>query len=131
MDVDYYAKYLKYKNKYIELKKQMGGVDDEICLPINTKELCSINTQCFWDNKCIKKENVNPQINCIKFRQSKQCTDNSCHWDGTMCVNNKCNTRNNNEKRTQTDCDINLNCQWKIGKKGPSYCDTAVPNLRL
>ena len=25
MEVDYYAKYLKYKNKYIELKEQMGG----------------------------------------------------------------------------------------------------------
>ncbi len=26
MEVDYYSKYLKYKTKYLELKKQMGGV---------------------------------------------------------------------------------------------------------
>ena len=25
MEIDYYSKYLKYKSKYLELKKQMGG----------------------------------------------------------------------------------------------------------
>ena len=25
MEVDYYSKYLKYKNKYTELKKQLGS----------------------------------------------------------------------------------------------------------
>ncbi len=28
MEVDYYSKYLKYKEKYLKLKAQLGGVDD-------------------------------------------------------------------------------------------------------
>ncbi len=32
MAIDYYSKYLKYKAKYLELKKQLGGDDDE---PVN------------------------------------------------------------------------------------------------
>ncbi len=27
MEIDYYSKYLKYKNKYIQLKEQMGGAN--------------------------------------------------------------------------------------------------------
>jgi len=27
MEIDYYKKYLKYKAKYLELQKQLGGVD--------------------------------------------------------------------------------------------------------
>jgi hypothetical protein len=27
MEIDYYSKYLKYKNKYVQLKQQIGGLD--------------------------------------------------------------------------------------------------------
>jgi hypothetical protein len=36
MEVDYYSKYLKYKSKYTELKKQSGG---EKCNYIKTEDL--------------------------------------------------------------------------------------------
>jgi hypothetical protein len=35
MAIDYYSKYLKYKAKYLELKKQLGGNDDE---PVNKEK---------------------------------------------------------------------------------------------
>ncbi len=31
MENNYYQKYLKYKSKYLELKKQLGGADDKHC----------------------------------------------------------------------------------------------------
>ena len=35
MEVDYYSKYLKYKSKYLELKKQFGGDGHGPCFAIN------------------------------------------------------------------------------------------------
>jgi hypothetical protein len=36
MEIDYYSKYLKYKAKYLDLKKQMGGIRD----PYNPYKCC-------------------------------------------------------------------------------------------
>jgi hypothetical protein len=51
MEVDYYQKYLKYKNKYLELKAQMGGEDK--CNKIG-RYTCALTKGCKYD-KDIKK----------------------------------------------------------------------------
>lgn len=53
-DVNYEKKYLKYKQKYIELKKQIGGA-------------------CKWNNKK-EPQNTKCQTNCSKEQQaSRKC----------------------------------------------------------
>jgi hypothetical protein len=98
MDIDYYAKYLKYKNKYIELKKQMGGVQDII----NKDTICNL---------------ITTQSNCTNKK--------GCHWNGTTCKNNMCKF-NNGKLRTEPDCNKILpitSCEWKMGPKGKTeFC---------
>ncbi len=45
MEVDYYSKYLKYKEKYLKLKAQLGGLDYQECrgsIPV----YCNGNLKC-------------------------------------------------------------------------------------
>ena len=82
MEIDYYKKYLKYKAKYLELQKQLGG-GDSICHFGSTKlceyrsrsdqekykkygdcESSSGNQFCLFHQKCHKSKN------------EKECKDN-------------------------------------------------------
>ncbi len=47
MEIDYYAKYLKYKNKYLELKEQLGGANDK-CSKLKKEDQCNENVSCKW-----------------------------------------------------------------------------------
>ncbi len=67
MENNYYTKYLKYKSKYIELQKQLGGAKDK-CYGLS-KFKCALTSRCHWDkpgsNECYSKEecaNINKNI---------------------------------------------------------------------
>ena len=58
----YKDKYLKYKKKYLELQKQLGGMNPSKEVPIGciynyNSEKCNQNENCVWDftNLCVKK----------------------------------------------------------------------------
>jgi hypothetical protein len=57
--VDYYKKYLKYKAKYLELQKQLGGLDKQ-CEIGNIKgdTVMSCITKDKYDGKCVIKDNT-------------------------------------------------------------------------
>jgi len=67
--MDYYAKYLKYKTKYLELKRQLGGGVQcgkernctKSCVDFGNgvKECMDLKKSgyfCFIDNECISKK---------------------------------------------------------------------------
>jgi hypothetical protein len=43
MEINYYEKYLKYKNKYLELKEQLGGKTSRLCHKLNEDECVETN----------------------------------------------------------------------------------------
>ncbi len=84
MEVDYYSKYLKYKNKYTELKKQLGGDH------VNSGAKC--------DKKSYKA--------CI-------IPYNGCHWNDKKCVKTSCKTDKAGERRDYNSCSKTTGCIWK------------------
>jgi hypothetical protein len=104
MEVDYYSKYLKYKNKYTELKKQLGG-DAYKCDTKKTADTCKDN--CKWDGeKCrIKKCHEFDKTNCNKDICETNKEKTTC--EPKSCVNIKkeqfcfgdCIVKNNDKKK--------------------------------
>jgi len=62
--MDYYAKYIKYKTKYLELKKQMDGSGN--CAPGKRKGCTYINCTC-------------PKF--VMNGTSRECTRENCKHD--------------------------------------------------
>ncbi len=66
MEVDYYSKYMKYKSKYLELKKQIGGVQ-----------------------KCYFKNDDNKECICTQFiirpDESRACYRRGCYFICNTC----------------------------------------------
>ncbi len=99
--MDYRAKYLKYKTKYLDLKAKVGG-EDPPCntikvmdtkgnLNVNkTKKQClsykkdtGNNKKCAWNttqNTCIKN------TGCSNSRYSENCNTNGglCEWNNQL-----------------------------------------------
>ncbi len=91
MEIDYYSKYLKYKNKYIQLKEQIGGIDCAnhanhaiaTCslIPGCTKSVeagkckqtkCINNSMCNITRGCNYNDKINKCVpNCEKFNNEK------------------------------------------------------------
>ena len=83
MEVDYYSKYLKYKNKYTELKKQLGSAVTK------KKQECSTHDHAYCSTLAI-----------------------GCHWNGKKCVNNRCLNNDSGSKRGPIDCTATIGCTW-------------------
>ncbi len=69
MTINYYDKYLKYKNKYLQLKAQLGGdsMQDDIC-SCKHAELSILN------NKCPAKQKGTPDTFCgVKEGSKLKC----------------------------------------------------------
>ncbi len=106
MEVNYYLKYLKYKNKYTKLKKQLGGDTgkkiefNKECKTIDNENVCKKTNNCYWgyinagENKCHSvscnylKDNDLDQAH----RGKESCLEysSSCIWDDTK---NKCSKK--------------------------------------
>ncbi len=63
MDIDYRAKYLKYKTKYLDLKEQLGGDDIVNCNKVKS------HFKCFFAPGCTWKKNSDGKGSC----QHKSC----------------------------------------------------------
>jgi hypothetical protein len=97
--VDYYKKYLKYKAKYLELQKQLGGdppkkkIDsyDENCTKSNTYENCSVkkgNTQ----GNCIASTRAGKKV-CGYYRKcDDKCAVRESFKNDGICekIKNEC-----------------------------------------
>ncbi len=58
--MNYYAKYLKYKTKYLELKKQLGGDKKPVintCNTITNRFKCDDKADCKWNSTGINEGN--------------------------------------------------------------------------
>jgi hypothetical protein len=77
MEIDYYSKYLKYKSKYLELKKQMGGGRCNGWVTKTQCKYCDGNTQC--RGECLK-EKYEQKCICTNFilRTNTEKTCNIC-----------------------------------------------------
>ena len=65
METNYYSKYLKYKSKYLELKKQLGGNGDNC---INLERIrCGITPRCKWD--------ISKKLVCSNEKQCKKINE--------------------------------------------------------
>ena len=93
MEVDYYSKYLKYKNKYTELKKQMGGaVIKGVKCSDKSYPICTVKPGCHWDYR-------------IGEKSKGKCKENSCP------------TNDFGIKRGQVDCTATIGCTWDSDKE--------------
>ncbi len=64
MEVDYYSKYLKYKSKYTELKKQIGAGSGKCT---NIDEIYNPKTRVLIKKPCTcQKFKAGSSINCIQ-----------------------------------------------------------------
>ncbi len=91
MEVDYYSKYLKYKNKYLKLKGQLGAA--------------------------VTKKTKKEKNECYKHGHA-YCTTLAigCHWNGRNCVNNTCFKNAFGKKRGPLDCTATAGCTWHNSK---------------
>ncbi len=135
MEVNYYSKYLKYKNKYLELKAQLGG-DPYKCDTKKTDTACNKIDKCKWNTEtgtcniryCKEFENItkcNTDIcntnkekticdpkSCIDIKKKEpcyiysNCTGNYTGTKFTSCRNKVCNDYN--KKTCPKEC-FNLN----------------------
>ena len=75
LSILYKEKYLKYKNKYLDLKEIIGGADK---CEERTKFRCRyLSPNCVFDNeknKCRSK-------NCYDYKYKFTCEKNKCDWD--------------------------------------------------
>jgi hypothetical protein len=88
--MDYYAKYIKYKAKYMNLRKQIeGGEVDAKCendKKCNTKEeYCGRNLFGLKDYTCKAKKGSGS--NCDR---PEQCSSNVCQLKGKLDGTKKC-----------------------------------------
>ncbi len=106
MEVDYYAKYLKYKNKYTELKKQIGKgpiwdtLLDKKCKHLGTQATCKNNNNCFWG--VIREQKIN-----------------SCH---PLSCNFTRDKEGNKVDRTRLSCVPHVSCTWGKDVSGKERC---------
>ena len=102
MEVDYYSKYLKYKAKYLELKKQMGGEDKPSscciicnCIEYNKTEinyefyLCSCGHPSH-DHIFNKPKRCEEKINLLKLG-TKCCSCNCSNFEEYINYNKEKN----------------------------------------
>jgi hypothetical protein len=60
MTIDYKSKYIKYKLKYLQLKKMKGGFGNLNCNPANCdSHACGCNLGAQWAESCCKKQKPN------------------------------------------------------------------------
>ncbi len=111
--MDYYQKYLKYKTKYLELKKTIGGNPDKECIDLHAVTECN-------ESKCVRKKEHNTRYN--DTCRQKHCIGRSyfgchkgCTWDKAKSV-----CLPNCEKYNQQDfinkeyyCNAVKECEWK------------------
>jgi hypothetical protein len=75
--MSYYEKYLKYKNKYLQLKAQLGGECDVL-----EKFNCNKKDECMYNNlgfKCMDHP-------CTKNTTQETCPKDKCSWNNDKCV---------------------------------------------
>ncbi len=83
----YYIKYLKYKNKYLTLQKQIGGID---CINKNKID-CKPTRGCNYNdkiNKCVpdcEKFNNEKKYSFKKSRMNCNKVD-ECKFDDFKCI---------------------------------------------
>jgi hypothetical protein len=89
MEVDYYSKYLKYKKKYTELKKQLGGavIRGVKCRDKNVVT-CGATPGCHWD------------FEIGKARKTGSCKKNECDVNDFGII------------RGRIDCNATIGCTW-------------------
>jgi hypothetical protein len=79
MEVDYYSKYLKYKSKYLELKKQMGGGK---CTGLSFNK---DNIECINHYKLTDLTSCNIACKCTEFvLKTDTDTTNICNTCGHL-----------------------------------------------
>jgi hypothetical protein len=96
MEVDYYSKYLKYKAKYLELKNQMGGTDNEYGTTACCKSCNCINYKFETQNgsyfmcSCshLKTSHSFLKTDCTKKNVATKCCSCNCA-EFKVYVNNK------------------------------------------
>lgn len=95
MEVDYYSKYLKYKSKYLELKKQMGRSK---CSGWVTKSECKYCDKDFRKCESPCKENNFEQCKCTKFNQIDTINEpNTCTCGHYCYLHENIYADNNND----------------------------------
>ncbi len=107
--MDYYVKYLKYKNKYIQLKKQLGGIE-------STENKPKILTKCTFDkNKKTGTIKVNGKDGNIEnddigyaFIKYGDKEINKLHMNAKYYNGKHKNCTENNGNQTCTDTNIRL-----------------------
>jgi hypothetical protein len=65
--MDYQKKYVKYKTKYLELKRQIGG-DKEECKSMPDLAACKMRKDCLWNNDtgfCNNKTVEEPEVKTV------------------------------------------------------------------
>jgi hypothetical protein len=86
--MDYYAKYIKYKAKYLELKKRLSGKGNA-----KLDEECKNHTDCISRLYCSKalltKGTCQPKKKSGPCREDEQCV-NKCIKIGTLDQTKKC-----------------------------------------
>jgi hypothetical protein len=108
METNYYSKYLKYKNKYIQLKEQIGGtiVKIENCKGINNdyNKILSYNNN---NNKkinictiCYKKNNFKLDDSCKKYYASNMI---SCTDEQIKCLDKKIKIKIEQEREQERE----------------------------
>lgn len=128
MEVDYYSKYIKYKAKYVELKKQMGGNSKpynpyECCIFCNCKEYIfhrKINEQidekiyeteyCKCNHKKIDHDE-NIFKNFYNYRCNREYTETGC------CMCNCVEYKNSNTQIEKSNCTCNHEHIYHLPKK--------------
>ncbi len=109
MEVDYYSKYLKYKNKYLKLKGQMGG-DPYKCDTKKTDATCNKIDKCKWNTE---KNTCNIRY-CRDFEDKRKCNTDICNTnkEKTICESKSCN-----DIKKQESCYIYQNCTRDYSSK--------------
>jgi hypothetical protein len=114
MEDNYYSKYLKYKLKYLKLKKQLGGYKCENF----EQSRCNITPGCKWSGKtCIKKScSGRSELDCAA---TVGCENKYVYifpkesWKKVAptqtCIKKSC------KGRTQLDCNATAGCEFKNG----------------
>ncbi len=80
MENNYYLKYLKYKSKYLELKKQLGG-DLYDCNKLGRVK-CTVAPRCTWDNNLHHDSGKCRDKICDDHKNIITCgLATGCKWD--------------------------------------------------
>jgi hypothetical protein len=115
MENDYYSKYLKYKSKYLELKKQLGGADN--CNGLD-KFVCYTTPYCTYnyplqDNNILDKEKGCRRKECNEYTNIFTCSSNQrCAFINKQCKD-KSSINCDEYKKDNLGCNTNSNCIFK------------------